>query len=373
LLRPVQEQGSASARYFLGQLKASKPVGSFTSIQKLAKGSTAHVRQQAAEELARLKTPVAVEELVKALDDVALPVREQAAVALGEIGDSRALEPLLNKLSDPASGIEGPAATALGKIGDRAALPSLVAAARLGPLPRQLAAVEALGWFSDARATEVLIELLDIPGLYIPVLRALGDREDPSALPVLVERLDTEHESAALAILADAAGRFGDPTALPGLLSALSHSSSRTVRCEVLNAIGSVIGGRDSFYPYLAMDEDARDETVTKTLINIEKRLRAQARRGTGGSSAARRAIRARQALAAFAADDMPGTLHRLAQLAQIPPTYHAEREGLAVQVLSEMDRAARSNLREVEPEEALLAVFLARLLTDARAPVGEE
>ena len=64
--------------------------------------------------------------------------------------------PLVRKLTDPASGISGAAATALGKIGDKAALPSLAAAAQLGPPPRQLAAMEALGRLSDPSVTEIL-------------------------------------------------------------------------------------------------------------------------------------------------------------------------------------------------------------------------
>jgi HEAT repeat protein/MFS-type transporter involved in bile tolerance (Atg22 family) len=364
LLRPVEESGSSSARYVLEQLKATKPIGSVAGIQKLSRGGSAQVRQAAAEELGKLKTPVAVEELVKALDDVALPVREQAALALGEIGDARALTPLMRKLSDPAAGIEGPAAQALGKIGDRAALPALAAAAQLGPLTRRLAAVEALGRLPDARVTDVLLALLGEPTLRTPVLRALAEREDPDSAPALVTLLAEEREAPSLAILADALGRLGDPFAAPVLVAALDRTTSPTVRRELLNAVGSVVGGRDSFYPFLALESYARDETVGKILLNIQRRFRARAARADQSHSA-RVVVRAKQALEAYVRGDLTRSLRRLCQIGELVNGGAEDTRRLsAFQTLCGLaDRAARQ--ASVSPEEALLAVFLVRLLTD--------
>ncbi len=115
------------------QLKATKPVGSLANIQKLSRAGNPQERQKAVENLGKLKTPIAVEELVKALDDVALPVREQAAIALGEIGDARATRPLLQKLNDPELGIQGMSARALGLIGDKSALPALAVGRSIRP------------------------------------------------------------------------------------------------------------------------------------------------------------------------------------------------------------------------------------------------
>lgn len=368
LLRPIPEQGSRGARYVLDQLRATKPVGSIASLQKLSRAGSAQARQEAAEELGRLKTPVAVEELVKALDDVALPVREQAAVALGEIGDRRALPPLMRKLSDPAAGIEGAAATALGKIGDRAALPSLAAAAQLGPLPRQLAAIEALGRLSDPRATEAVQAFLPEAPLRLAALRALAEREDPASAPRLRAELADERDPAALAVLADALGRVGDAPAVPALLAALDRTHATqapTVRREILNAVGSILGGRDSFYPFLALDAYARDETVGKILLNIQRRFRTRAVRDRP-AGAARLSLRVKQALKAYVAGDLGSCLRRLAQAGALLPagggesrTRAATREALGVLAA----RAATGG--EPTPEEVLLGVFLVRLLTE--------
>nr|MDQ2687630.1 MFS transporter [Armatimonadota bacterium] len=362
LLRPVPEHGSQGARYVLDQLRAAKPLGSIAGIQKLSRAGSAQARQEAVQELGRLKTPVAVEELVKALDDVALPVREQAAHALGEIGDKRALPPLMRKLSDPASGIENAAATALGKIGDRAALPSLAAAAQLGPLPRQLAAIEALGRLPDSRATEAVQSFLPDPPLRLAALRALAEREDPQSAPSLRAELEGERDPAALAVLADALGRVGDATAVGPLLAALERTLSPTVRREILNAVGSLLGGRDSFYPFLALDVYARDETVGKILMNIQRRCRTRAVRERL-PGAARLSVRVKQALEAYVSGDMGECLRRLAQAGAL--TSASESEGALLPAARESLATLAGRGRDTSAEEVLLGVFLVRLVTE--------
>ena len=359
LVRPIHEAGSRQATYVLKQLKASKPVGSFAGIQKLSRAGSSQARIQAVESLGRLKTPLAVEELVRTLDDVSLSVREQAAVALGEIRDPRATMHLVHKLADPASGISGAAATALGKIGDRAALPALAAAAQLGPPPRQLAALEALGRLSDPSVSDILGALMRDPDAAVrtAALRALAEREDPASLPGLIAQLGAEQEPANLAVLADALGRLGEPEAALPLLHALGRSASPTVKREILNAVGSLGGGRDAFYPYLALDSYARDETVGKILMNIQRRYRARAAQKKE-PGAARISILAKRALAAYTLGDNKACLDRLARLARLLPSDPALP---ACEILLALD--ARDG-ETPSGEEVLLGVFLVRRLT---------
>ncbi len=360
LLRPLQEEGSRGARYVLDQLRATKPVGTLTGLHRLSRGDSAQGRRQAVEQLARLRTPLAVEELVRALDDVALPVREQAAVALGEIGDSRATGPLLRKLTDPASGITPAAATALGKIGDGAALPSLAAAAQLGPPSRQLAALEALGRLTDPHVVDVLLGLLDDadPGVRTAAIRALAEREEPRSAPALAARFARERDPAAQAVLADALGRVGEPGMALELVNALARTPSPTVRREILNAVGSLLGGRDAFYPYLALDSYARDETTTKILTNIQRRYRTRAAQGATG--AARVAARARQALAAYARGDLTHCLRLLTRLARLPTLGRAGQPAVLC-----LEALAGREGEQASPEEVLLALFVVRQITD--------
>ena len=359
LIRPIHEEGSRQATYVLKQLKASKPVGSFAGIQKLSRAGSPQARAQAVESLGRLKTPLAVEELVRTLDDVSLAVREQSAVALGEIRDPRATIHLVRKLTDPASGISCAAATALGKIGDRAALPALAAAAQLGPPPRQLAALEALGRLSDPSVSGILGVLMRDPDSAVraAALRALTEREDPASLPGLIAQLGSEQEPANLAVLADALGRLGSSEAALPLLGALDRSVSPTVKREILNAIGSLGGGRDAFYPYLALDSYARDETVGKILMNIQRRYRARAAQGKE-PGAARISILAKRALAAYTLGDNKTCLARLARMARLLPS---DPVLPACEILLALD--ARSG-GAPSGEEVLLGVFLVRRMT---------
>ena len=362
MISPIREAGSRQTGYVLKQLKASKPVGSFTNIQKLSKAGNSIARVQAAEKLARLKTPLAVEELVHALDDISLPVREGAAIALGEIRDSRATASLVRKLTDPASGIMGPAATALGKIGDKAALPSLAAAAQLGPPPRQLAAMEALGRLNDPSVSEILGHLMHDPDSSVrtAAIRALAEREDPGTLPGLIIQLEREREPANLALLADALGRLAFPEAARPLLSALNRSQSLTVRREILNAIGSIGGGRDAFYPYLALDSYARDETVGKILLNIQRRHRARAAQAKEPNAARIYAL-AKSALLAYTLGENTLCISRLNRLALLvqPET----RTAVTHEILNLLAQENPEGSPPSSSDEALLAVFLVRRL----------
>lgn len=363
LISPIREAGSQQTGYVLKQLRASKPLGSFTNIQKLSKSGNSSARVQAAEKLGLLKTPLAVEELVHALDDVSLPVREGAAVALGEIRDARATGPLMRKLTDPASGIMDAAATALGKIGDKAALPSLAAAAQLGPPPRQLAAMTALGRLRDPSVADILGHLMREPDTTVrtAAIRALAEREDPASLPGLIAQLTQEHEPANLAVLADALGRLALPEAACPLLNALNRSQSPTVRREILNAIGSIGGGRDAFYPYLALDSYARDETVGKILLNIQRRFWARASQGKE-ANAARISAGAKRSLSAYITGNYALCIARLNRMAQLLPSEPAA--AVAQEILRLLPGTdGESNGSPLSSDEALLAVFLVRRL----------
>lgn len=364
----IVEKGSSSAGYVLGQLKATKPVASIASIHKLSRASTALERRRAAESLGRLKTPVAVEELVFALDDVALPVREQAAVALGEIGDRRAVAPLIEKLMDQSTGITEAVATALGKIGDRQAFSVLSAVAQLGPTARQVAAIDALGMISDERASNLFMELLEHPdpSVRTAAIRALSRRGDPIGEEALTLLLAKEKEPTAIAAIADGLGRMGSMTSTGPLVDALDEASTPTVRKMIVNALGSVIGGQESFYPMLTLETSARDEMVTRMLTGLMKRYR-------GNSALARLphaprvAIRARQAMDAYIVGDFRKCLHRLASLAELISGMQPLQgnNAIVVEVLKGLD--ARYLNREDDPstDEVLLALFLTKELLD--------
>lgn len=384
-LSKVSEEGSNTARYVIDQIKGANPIQSIANIQQLSKGSTATVRQQAAQRLAQLRTPVAVEELVRALDDVALPVREQAAVALGEIGDERAVAPLVRKLADSAAGITSVAASALGKIGSADAFPALAAAAQLGPSPRRAAAVEAIGRLPDHRVTGFLLTLLTDPDVSVrtATLRSIVEREDPEAEDRLALELATERSPELIAVIADGLGRFGGTGAVDGLLGVLERELPATVRRTVINAIGSIVGGRDALYSYLALDAFARDETVSKILSGMQKRFRLRGARAHKKGNG-RAAVRARQALESYVTNDYALCVRRLTALGRLilqpadaeEPEGHRNgahgdpgsagvtqsKSGPVLEVLNRLEqRATDPQLALLTIDEVLLCLFLVR------------
>ena len=364
MLPGIDERGSTTTGYVLGQLRSSRPLASITNIRKLTRPNSAVERQRAAQNLARIKSPVAVEELVKALDDVSLPVREQAALALGEIGDVRALPSLVAKLKDPAAGITSHAAIALGKIGSGVAFPALAAAAQLGPPSRQLAAIEALGQMEDTRVTGILVLLASNhdPAVRVVAIRSLSEREDPDSEIALVARLKLETDHATIAVISDSLGRLGTGYSISPLLDALRGSSSPTVRKAILNSLGSLVGGRDAFYPILALDPHARDEMVSKMLISIQKRYR----RSQPNFDANDVAALCRHAVVSYAQNDIYSCLAKASEISCViisDAQSQTSRSNLTIP--TEIKRQIDDTEQDVTMDELLLCLFILSRVSD--------
>src|SRR5262249_16063776 len=83
-------------------------------------------RHRAAEALAEMGDPSAVDALLEALGDSDRLGRPEAAVDLGRLGALRAVEALLKLLKDRERDVRRRAAEALGELGDLKVVPSLV-------------------------------------------------------------------------------------------------------------------------------------------------------------------------------------------------------------------------------------------------------
>lgn len=167
--------------------------------------------------------------------------------------------PLLAKLTTyPDDNVAVAAVEALGRIGGDEAVDALLALCETRSFFRVFPAIDVLGRSGDARATAVLLRLLDDP-LYAPeAARALGRTGDERALEVLVRLLAYSSESlvrvAAVAItdvhdrLYGRFGRSRGPLELQGatspiarLLDALSSAdeTEETAIVRVLGLLGS--------------------------------------------------------------------------------------------------------------------------------------
>lgn len=68
----------------------------------------------------------------------------------------------------------------------------------------------------------------------------LGDTEDVKAVPLLVEALSKAREYSTQALIAEALGKIGDPTASPVLKKALRHNVSENLKEALLTALLSI-------------------------------------------------------------------------------------------------------------------------------------
>jgi len=122
----IREANAVPLKTVLGQLRTVDFLRVTACVYRLHDSANEGRRLEAARRLGELKNPMAISELIRALQDESLAVREAAAVALGRIGTAEATEPLSKALFDPASGIHSPAARALGLIGGPQSLKALL-------------------------------------------------------------------------------------------------------------------------------------------------------------------------------------------------------------------------------------------------------
>jgi hypothetical protein len=419
LLTRVQEADGRSTRYVLEQLTSARPVTSFLRLRQLSRPTGVAEREQAVEHLAALRSPLAVEELVAALDDVSPAVREGAARALGEIRDARAVPALADKLADPAAAIGELAADALGAIGDPAAVPALAAAAGGPDAGVRVAAIKALTRIGDPAALPAVLRALSMEhptaceaacaalGALAPrlpsdeardlalsrllpllgpadraraerglrlaaarALRAIGEsgtlvRADAAAgVRPLADVLASEPDPAGAAQVAVAlvrwgreAGQSGETLALPAL-AALDRPGLRGLAYkQTLEAVADAGLPVGAFYPYLGLNEMGRDETAQRLAGDIRRLLRRAAGPGEGDDASVTRALEA------YTRGDVAEGVRLLARVSALHPQTRGTRNPAAASTLGALAR--RSDDRDARPEEFLLALALLKEALD--------
>jgi len=122
----IVEPAAAPARAMLRQIGSWEFLRASRFIYRLHEASDDAKRFEAIRVLGMLRHPVAIGELIYALQDTSQTVRNAAAEALGKIGAAEAVAPLTDALFDGASGIQSPAARALGRIRSVEALRALL-------------------------------------------------------------------------------------------------------------------------------------------------------------------------------------------------------------------------------------------------------
>src|SRR5262245_12053778 len=194
----------------LSACRPSDPKDPKTWIKRLS-DSDPRTRQQAVQELRKLKAREAAPQVAQLLKDVM--VREEAAFALRDIGGAHEVPALLDAV-DTTVGAGSDTATraanrtnariaeALGEIGDPRSGPTLLRLARSKDDSVRLEAVQALGAVKSKEAVPELSLLVDDPSappiLVKKAVVALGEIGDPSVIPALQHALVLERQGVSL-------------------------------------------------------------------------------------------------------------------------------------------------------------------------------
>ncbi len=174
----IREPASVPLRVVVDQLRTCRPMKTSQLVYRLHESPHEHARLMAARQLGALRNPMAINELIHALQDTSRAVREAAVDSLGEIGVAEAAEPLARALFDAQSGIQARAARALGYIGGVDSLKALLANLRTQDSPTLMETIDSLVRIQSDVAILPLIGLFhtvrdeEVRG---KIVRALGE------------------------------------------------------------------------------------------------------------------------------------------------------------------------------------------------------
>ena len=254
----------ASAPVALGLPQSATP-----DLLRLIHDSSGAIRHRSAVAIGRVRLADGVQALVSALSDPQMEVRASAAFSLGLIGDAAAVDPLAEALRDVSPIVQGRAAQALGMLGARGTLDAIQAMVvmhvteaydvdpeelgypltpRIEAFRSGLYALSALGSY-DGLAATILTEEGDPLLWWWPVAHALWQVDDPRTVGPLMTLAGIQG-SIGVAIAARALGALGDSTALPALVELLdSRRRDARVMIAAVRALAEL--GDDKAAPAL--------------------------------------------------------------------------------------------------------------------------
>ena len=236
LLRLINDKNKTirqAALQGLGNMKI--PVDS-VMIVPLLKDPDLTVQAQAIDTLIKIKDPEVVKYLIEILQDDSEYIRRAAVEVLNEVGDERAIKDLLNAIRDKDWWVKVRAADALGSIGGPKVVEAVLGMINEKDEFLRRTAVEILNSVKDERAVAHLIGALKDPDWWVRerAADALANLGDKRAVPALIEMLQTQPESAVVAVKALA--QLEDSAAIDPIVEAMKHQDEK-VRKEAMHAL----------------------------------------------------------------------------------------------------------------------------------------
>ena len=299
LLRRVRADSQVSTGEFAGMFVQGKPLRAFASLVKFHRARNEEETVSTTEGLGQTHSPLAVEELLEALDDPRFYVRFEAIVSIARTSPN---ERLITALADVLHG-DNPAlsviaAWALGRMGQSEAIPAL-----RGGLNARYRSVQAHS------------------------ARSLGSIGDEESVPVLLDRLEDEEDRGLRLAYASALGKLEADEATWQLLSALGEIEDSDGRAEIALALARITGDEHQFVHLLRQARTDPGTTMAQTLISLRRLAR---RRHTKGDRELLPLID--QCAEAFARDELDHGVALLRQLVVSLPV--EESDGSVGEVL---------------------------------------
>jgi MFS family permease len=242
LLRTVKDGKGTTSRELLGQVGRGNVVGYLYNALAFDWARTDRNRARAVRQMGRSRSPMALDQLIQALNDSNPDVRKQAAQGLGEAGARQAIDPLLEELKDEESDIRTEAIEALGKIGDPGIIDHLIEALNDQDTRVQISAIRALSEMGNAEAAELLFW-------------KFADHFDRATFPTL----------------ADVLGATQDLRMVKPTLERIVNFRSPTIRLQLLNAICRALGAQRRFYQLISQGNLARAESLEDMMHQTQR------------------------------------------------------------------------------------------------------
>ncbi len=241
----VKESSQVGAGEVIRNLWTSNPFSVFYNLYLFSRSDTESDRFRTARILGVLKSPLAVDDLIRALNDPSQEVRRQTARSLGEIGHKKALTALIEKLDDPEANIQPQAAWAIGQIGSHEGTKPLIDHLYDPDLQVRINSVMSLGKIGDRKAIDALKKL------------AQDERRNHQILPVVV----------------DALAELGETDIVWLCFDAYPQLKSPIIKRQLLSSIAEMAGDGKTFYRLVGLDAYRRDLYVTDLLKSAGARL----------------------------------------------------------------------------------------------------